>query len=293
LKGLKGLAAQFKLLEDFGGDGPVVHLAHANGFPPGAYRPLAHTLTDRFRVLALPSRPLWPDSRPESAPTWQPLASDLVDGLDGLGLGNIIGVGHSLGGVLTMWAAIRRPDLFRAVVLVEPVILPPLWLWWLRLLRLLGLSERQPLVQGALHRRRTWPSHQACFDHYREKQLFARWSNQALWAYVESGLRLRDDGQFELVYPPQWEAHIFATPPVGIWRDVASLQRPVLVIRGELSGTFRREAQARVARLQPGAQFATIPRAGHLVPMERPTETGAAILDFLPRALGADHHPSG
>jgi pimeloyl-ACP methyl ester carboxylesterase len=272
---------QAERVRDFGGNGPVVHLAHANGFPPGTYRPLAEALAEHYHVLALPGRPLWPGSRPESAPTWQPLAGDLVEGLNELGLSGIGGVGHSLGGVLTMWVAIRRPDLFRAVVLIEPVILPAAWLWGLRLVRRLGLEHRQPLVQGALHRHRTWPSRQAAFSHYREKTLFARWSDDALWAYVESGLIEGKDGQFELAYPPKWEAHIFGTTPTGIWRDVARLETPALVIRGEASETFRPAAQARMARLLPEAQFVTVAGAGHLVPMERPAETAAAIPGFV------------
>ena len=32
------------LLHDFGGQGPLIHLAHANGFPPGTYTPFAQAL---------------------------------------------------------------------------------------------------------------------------------------------------------------------------------------------------------------------------------------------------------
>ena len=242
-------------VHEFGGDGPVVHLAHANGFPPGAYRALAETLTGSHRVVALPSRPLWPGSRPTSAPTWRPLADDLVAGLESLGLSGVVGVGHSLGGVLTLWAAIDRPDLFRAVVLIDPVLLPPAWLRGLRLLRLLGLGHRQPLVQGALRRRRTWPNRRACFEHYRDKPLFARWSDEVLGEYVRAGTQPRLDGGVELAYPPEWEAHIFATTPLGIWRDVPRLHAPALVIRGEHSETFVPQAQARLARLLPRARL--------------------------------------
>jgi pimeloyl-ACP methyl ester carboxylesterase len=266
---------------DFGGDGPLLHLAYANGFPPGTYSPLANLLTGRYHVVSAWTRLLWPGGRLESAPTWHSLADDLIEGLASLSAEGIVGVGHSLGGVLTLWAAVRRPDLFRAAILVDPVLLPPLWLWWVRLLRCLGLEQRLPLVQAALHRHRTWPSRRACFDHYREKAPFARWSDEALWAYVEAGTRPRPDGQVELVYRPEWEARIFATVPTGVWRDVRRLAVPALVVRGELSQTFRPEAQARMARLLPRARFVTIPGAGHLVPMERPAETGAAILRFL------------
>jgi len=271
-------------LLDLGGDGPVVHLAHANGFPPGTYRLLAQTLTGVYHVMGLPSRPLWPGSQPESAPSWHPLADDLVEGLDGLGLKGIFGVGHSLGGVLTLWAAVRRPDLFRAVVLIDPVILPPAWLWGVRLLRLLrlrGLVGRQRLIRRTLCRRRTWSSRQACTEHYRDKPLFATWPEASLRAYVEAGTRERAAGGVELAYPPEWEAHIFATVPADVWRAVPRLRTPALVIRGERSETFRPESQARMERLLPQARFVVIPGAGHLVPMERPAATGAAIRDFL------------
>jgi pimeloyl-ACP methyl ester carboxylesterase len=268
-------------MHSFGGTGSMVHLAHANGFPPGTYRLLAETLTNRFQVIALPSRPLWPGSHPDSAPTWRPLADDLIQGLDDLHLSHIVGIGHSLGGVLTLWAAIRRPDLFRAAILIDPVILPPAWLWMVRLLRLLGLSYQLPFVKGALRRRRTWPNRQACYEHFGGKPLFANWLDAAVQDYVDSGTHERDDGQVELVYPPEWEAHIFATTPTDIWRDVPRLTIPVLVIRGAESNIFLPATQERMTVRLPGACFVTIPGAGHLVPMERPAETGAAICDFL------------
>jgi pimeloyl-ACP methyl ester carboxylesterase len=88
-----------------------------------------------------------------------------------------------------------------------------------------------------------------------------------------------------LAYSPEWEAHIFGTTPAGIWRDVSQLNTPALVVRGAQSNTFRPAAQARMAHKLPQACFATIPRAGHLLPMERPDEVGAVIRDFLERTF--------
>lgn len=275
------------LIHDFGGDGPVLHLAHANGFPPGTYRPLADTLTGEYHVIGVPARPLWPGTLPESAPTWRPMADDLIGILDESGLTDLVGIGHSLGGVLSLWAAIKRPDLMRAVVLIDPVILPPAWLWMIRLSHRLRLQHRLPLVQSALRRRQAWTSRQACFEQYRHKTFFANWSDSALWAYVEAGTRPGAGGQVELVYPLEWEAHIFSTAPTGIWRDVPRLRTPALVIRGEHSQTFQPKALSRLARLLPQATTVTIPDAGHLVPMERPQETGKAIRIFLENMVRA------
>jgi pimeloyl-ACP methyl ester carboxylesterase len=272
---------QCDLLHDFGGEGPYLHLAHANGFPPGTYEPLAEALTDRYHVFGMPARPLWPHSKPEGTPDWHPLADDLIAGLDHLGMRGIVGVGHSLGGVLTMWASVARPDLFRAVVLIDPVILPRPMLLMLRLMRLLGLPTRQPLVRGALGRRRTWPSRQACYEHYHGRGVFATWPDASLQAYVEAGTREMKNGGVELAYPPEWEAHIFATAPVDAWRAVPHLRPPLLVIRGESTDTFQPASHALMARLVPHARFVVVPQSGHMAPLERPAATAEAILQFL------------
>ena len=274
-----------RCLVDLGGDGPVIHLAHANGFPPAAYEPLAAALRTDYHLIGVPARPLWPGSRPDSAPTWQPMAGDLIQALDDLARSGaisppIVGVGHSLGGVLTLWAAIRRPDLFWAVVLIDPVILPPTQLRLLRLMRLVGLHRRLPLVRATLRRRRVWPSRQACAEHLAAKPFFAGWPPSSLDAYVNSGTQERPDGQVELIYPPEWEAHIFATTPADIWRYVPQLSTPVLAIRGERSPTFPAGSLARLARLLPQARTLTIPGSDHMVPLERPLETAEAIRAF-------------
>jgi len=98
---------------------------------------------------------------------------------------------------------------------------------------------------------------------------------------VEAVTRERADGQVELAYPPEWEARIFSAAPTDIRQAVPKLRTPALIIRGSRSETFRRESLARMERLLPQARFVTIPEASHLVPLERPAETGAAIRDFL------------
>ncbi|RME36865.1 MAG: alpha/beta hydrolase [Thermoflexia bacterium] len=266
---------------DFGGNGPLVHFAHANGFPPATYRPFIATLTDRCHVIGLPARPLWPGSRPEEISDWHPMAEDLIRALDEAGLRGIVGIGHSMGGVVTLWVATERPDLFRAVVLIDPVILPPHFLLVARTMRRLGLVYRYPLVRQTLRRRRTWPDRETCFRYLREKPFFARWPDESLWAYVEAGTRERPGGEVELVYSPEWEARIFALVPADVWRAVPRLQAPALIIRGEHSGTFLPQAMEHMRRLLPGARYHVVPDAGHMVPLERPVETGAVVRAFL------------
>jgi pimeloyl-ACP methyl ester carboxylesterase len=203
--------------------------------------------------------------------------------LEALETNGVIGVGHSLGGVTTLLAAVRRPDLFQAVVLLDPVLLPPCWLALMRWVRRLRLPWHPPMVERALRRRRVWPNREAAYEYFKEKPLFASWHDAALRAYVESGTRSRADGQVELVYPPEWEAYLFDSVPTDVWRIVSRMNPglPVLILRGERSTTLRPKTLAHAARLLPHARFALVPEAGHMFPLERPAETAAHIRAFL------------
>ncbi|MGH8747433.1 MAG: alpha/beta fold hydrolase, partial [Burkholderiales bacterium] len=55
---------------------------------------------------------------------WPHLVEQLIDTLEREYRGApVLGVGHSLGGYLSFLAAVRRPELFRAIVLLDaPVI---------------------------------------------------------------------------------------------------------------------------------------------------------------------------
>jgi pimeloyl-ACP methyl ester carboxylesterase len=274
-----------KLVHDFGGDGAGIHLAHANGFPPGTYKSFAETLTKHYHVIGIPARPLWPGSLPTDVLNWHVLAEDLIKGLNALDLKKIIGIGHSMGGTYTMLAAISQPNLFIKLVLIDPVILPPSKLRVLKWMRRLGLSKRQPLVQGALHRRRTWPNNETCYNHWRSKTFFKNWSDESLWDYVKAGVYERGDGRVELVYSPEWEAHIFATPPTDIWDYVPQLRVKTIVIRGEYTNVFTLESENRMRTLLPNVEFHVIPNAGHLVPIESPIKTSKIIQEFLKEIL--------
>jgi pimeloyl-ACP methyl ester carboxylesterase len=101
-------------LDDWGGTGPVLHLAHANGFPPGSYRKLIEFLKPRYHVFTLRSRCLVPGTSPLGMRTWDEMADELAHALRAQGLEGVVGVGHSMGGVATLLAAVKDPGLFRA-----------------------------------------------------------------------------------------------------------------------------------------------------------------------------------
>lgn len=264
---------------DFGGNGRPLHFVHANGYPPGSYRLFINELLLHYRVLAMQQRPLWPHSNPIAMTNWHLFADDLIHFFEQQGLQNVIGVGHSLGGVATMFAALRRPELFRALILIEPVFLPP------HILQMAAVNPDaatlMPLVESALRRRNHWHSRQDAFNRFRRKEVFRRWSDEALWDYVNHALSPNDAGDYTLAYSREWEAQIYSHPPLTVWEDIPRLTHPTLGIRAAASDTIYPEPWLLWQQLQPSATFVQIEEAGHMVTMERPSPLAAVILNWL------------
>jgi pimeloyl-ACP methyl ester carboxylesterase len=267
--------------DDFGGRGVPLHFAHANAYPPGAYRALLTLLAEDCRVWAVRHRPLWPGSRPEEISEWQDIADDLIHFFDQEGLNDVIGVGHSLGAVTTMMAALKRPELFRALVLIEPVFLPQTVLDLLVAGAALDEPYETPLVKIARKRRKWWPSQEDAFSHYRSKKVFGRWSDEALRDYVRYGTVDNEDGGVSLFYSPEWEARIYTLPPTGVWEMIPQVTHPTLAIRGQETDTLTGQAWLAWQEIQPSVEFKEIQSSGHLLPMERPDEVASAIRIFI------------
>jgi pimeloyl-ACP methyl ester carboxylesterase len=277
---------------DFGGTGEPLHFLHANGYPPGCYHPLIERLTTRFRVFGMLLRALWPDTDPTALRDWKPLSEDLSRFLREAHLGAVVGMGHSIGAVVTMRAALREPELFRALVLIEPVLLSPQQILLLRAARALGLARRlDNRIDAALRRRRTFDGLEQLFSGYRRREIFRFFSDEQLRFLVEGITRPTPDGRYELTYSPEWEASIYRT---GIWNDwdlwdgLRGLRIPTLFLRGAETDTFFARTADMVQKRNPAIHMVTLSGATHLAPMERPDEVFEATLEFV---LAANHPP--
>jgi pimeloyl-ACP methyl ester carboxylesterase len=270
-------------LDDWGGTGPVLHLAHANGFPPGTYRKLIERLKTRHHVFTLRSRGLVPGTDPRSLRDWEDMADDLARALRARGLEGVVGVGHSMGGVATLLASVKNPGLFRAVVALDPVLFTGTRQLAIQALTLLGMRSRVPPASLARRRRETWGSREEAATSYRKKPLFRRFDPECFQDYITQGLTEVPGGGFRLTIPTAWEARIFETSPRGVWRKLRSVKVPTLVLRGSDSDTLLPEALARAGRTIPGARAEELPGT-HLFPLEHPEECGQRLLTFLEEA---------
>jgi pimeloyl-ACP methyl ester carboxylesterase len=270
---------------DFGGEGPTLVFMHANGYPPACYQPLIERLKTRHRVLAMHQRPLWPFSRPEEIKAWHPLSDDLMLFLDEHKIEQASIVGHSMGAIVSLRAAIRKPERFKALVLIDPVLFRRRLIAAWNIAKLLGLASRfHPMVIGARKRRRHFDNLEKVFSSYRRKHVFHYMDDEALWIYITGITRPAAGGGFELIYSPEWEARIYETgvrADFDIWFGIPNLKIPTLVLRGAETDTFLAPAAARLQKANPSIRVETLEKATHLVPLEKPDEVSQSIEKFL------------
>jgi pimeloyl-ACP methyl ester carboxylesterase len=265
---------------DWGGDGPQLVFAHANGFPPATYRMLLEELCRSFRVTAYAARPLWPDCDPSQVRSWEDLAEDFRRALRDWGFRNAVGVGHSLGGALSILTCADDPTLFRALALVDPVVFTGFHALFWGTLKNLGFSHRLPLIRGARRRRDRFPDRDAVRTAYGGKSVFSTWDPRVLEDYVRAGFHEAEDGDVVLRYSKTWEARIFELTPASVWSSMRRVAVPTLFIRGASSDTFLDGAVDRVRRELPNATVLELADTTHFLPMERPREVAAMIIDW-------------
>src|SRR5688572_23545725 len=220
---------------DLGGNGHPLHFLHANGYPGNCYQPLLELLGHQYHVFGMLLRPLWPDSKMDDVPDWHIFSDDLLRLLSDRGSDPVIGVGHSIGGTVTLRAALHDPKKFCAIVLLDPVLFVPSYQLMWNFVRAIGLGRRvHPLIAGAMKRRRTFDDLEQVFHRYRTREVFKYMSDESLRIYIAGITNQNVNGGYDLAFSPEWEAHIYLTglQDFDLWRELHKLEVPTLIIRG-------------------------------------------------------------
>ena len=268
---------------DWGGSGPRTHISHATGLCANTYTPLAERLRSHLQVIGMDDRGHGKTSAaadPSNLRNWDIFVDDLAHFFEHLNE-PVIAMGHSRGATASMLLAVKRPELIRALVLIDPTILPFSSMWWWYLAKKSGVARRVPIVATAAKRRYIWPDRQSILQSFRNKAVFSTWQKGFLEGYIEGGTEETEDGKIRLSCAPAWESRCFAVCPHDVWRFIPRLQQPTLVLYGATSDTFLAPAARRFKSKVPSAKMVPLNGTGHFVPMDRPDDTADIILNFL------------
>ena len=250
----------------------ILHFSHANGFPAACYRKMFSYLDRVFEIEYInmighdPQRPV--------TERWPHLVAELVERLRSY-KEPVLGVGHSLGGYLTMLAALERPELFRAIVVLDS---PVIGTWAGRafgLVKRFGLVDRVTPAGATRDRRSHWKSAEEAYKHFHGRKVFRNFDPDCLRDYVTLGMVPAAHG-VRLAFDPKIETRIYRTIPHDLVRDLPRLALP----RGFICG--RESEQMRQAGLAATRKFFRVVRVagGHLFPFERPEVAAGAIREM-------------
>lgn len=259
---------------------PLLHFAHANSYPAGTYRQFFEHLNATFDVRALEMHGHDPAFPVDDG--WRLLREELIVQLEQYPEPVIL-VGHSLGGMLSMMAGKKRPDLVRCVVMLDsPVVAGWRAMFW-RTVKYRSFADRYTPAKFSARRRNVWPDKEAAYQHFASKPMFAAWAPGVLHDYLDNGLVEHPDG-VQLRFRREVETEIYRTLPhhLGILLR-ERYPRPIGFVGGVDSFECRQAGLA-ATRALVGPNFVQLP-GGHLFPMENPELAAKATREMVERLL--------
>jgi pimeloyl-ACP methyl ester carboxylesterase len=261
---------------------PLILFFHGNSFPASTYSVMLNELRRRnLQVQALekighnPAFPVtsnWPHLVEEVHAFAQPLIAAHS--------GPVVLVGHSLGGMLSLMLAAQYPHLAHGVVMVDAPAVGGLQAKVLQLSKTLSLNKK--FSPGAISRKRRneWLSLEEVRAHFASKKVFARWDPQVLNDYVLQGTREEKSEagvRRVLSFNRDIETLIYNNVPHNLERLLKKhpLTCPVSLVAARHSREMRLAGSDFTHKITKGR--ITMIDGTHLVPMEKPLVTAAAV----------------
>lgn len=246
-----------------GGSGPPVLLLHGLAGHAEEWQETANWLTETHAVFGLDLRGHGRSERRPDDVSMQAHAADAIAAMKHIGEPVIL-AGQSLGGLISIVVAATRPDLVRALVVIEA---SPAGL---------EVEDTEALASDVEKELRSWPlpfrTRDEAVAYFGGPSVSA-----AAWA---DGLEERDDGLW-----PRFDIDVMVRmvrEAVGDshWSAWDEIRCPVLIIRGETGSLSRSEAKEMVRR-SASSRLIEVSGAGHDVHLDRPKEWREALSTFL------------
>lgn len=260
----------------------MLHLLHGNGFCGGVYWPFLRPLVEHYDLFCHDIEGHGDSDSPAAYSGGSAVVRRIPDVIteQALPTDRLIGVGHSYGGALTLHAAANHPDLFRAIVLLDPILMPPLTWSAARIASLLG---RNPLANGTLKRRTRWRSESDVMERLRGRGMFKGWTEESLACFAH--FATHDEGSERVLScPPRIEAAIFRAP-LFAWRALLQVRCPVLFYYGRRSYPFVGQTAAVAPYLNRCIEIQRHD-GGHCFMLEDPAGAASTVLAWLDQHQG-------
>lgn len=252
-----------------------IYFAHGNGFPSLCYNQLLKELTGSYKcsmIDRIGHNPKFPVSH-----NWPFLVDELIVDIEKLQT-PVIAVGHSLGGVLSVMACSKRPDLFRAIILLDSPLLGRVKSHLIKLSKFLKLINRITPAKRVQNRQEFWSSREEALKYFKNKLLFKNFTEECLNDYINYGL-VKQQSRYSLWFSREIEYQIYRTLPHQLYQHEDKLSIPCCLIYGKQSRIIK---AADIDYMQKHYLTSVVPIPGtHMFPMENPKLTADIILQWL------------
>lgn len=254
----------------------LIHFAHGNGFPALCYKQMLDHLQARFDycfVDRIGHDPLYPVGE-----NWYNLVNEVLASIKRQTNQPVIAVGHSLGGILSLLAAIEQPDLFKAVIMLDSPLIGPFKSSMLKLAKSLGIIDRITPAFRSKGRREYWQDHDQLIGYLKTRDLFKTFTDECLNDYITYGLEYKEDGYY-LRFDRHIEYQIYRTIPHVIPQYKGRLLIPAALIYGDKSTVVDRMDVRYMKKHFNIKCFKT--KGTHLFPMEYPQAVAKQIIAIV------------
>ncbi|HEU0134323.1 MAG TPA: alpha/beta hydrolase [Allosphingosinicella sp.] len=219
----------------------------------------AAALSEDRRVTAIDRPGHGLSRRPRFVGTPRDQAGQIADGLDRLGVGPALVIGHSFGALVALALAERFPERVAGLVLVSPLVFPEP-----RLLEHGLIAPRSTPVFGPLLSRL---GHRSGFD-----RAAVEWIQAVMFSPARIPAGWKSSFPYDQVLDPDVLVHegedsasILPLSPAGTI-DLGRIEIPVQVLIGTEDRVVEQERQGKaLARLLPDGRLTVVDGAGHML----------------------------
>jgi pimeloyl-ACP methyl ester carboxylesterase len=268
---------QIHYLDRDGGEPPIVMLPGLSANAHSFDGLVAAGLSPRFRTIAPDLRGRGDSAKPESGYTLEDHAADVLALLDHLGIERATILGHSFGGLLTIYLAARYPQRVSKIVLIDVAV-------WI-------IDDTAKLIRVSLDRlTKIFPSADAYINAIKSAPYLDGFWDPMVESYFRAEIKTNDDGTAQARTSAAAIEQVIQNISAVPWRDlVAQIAAPSILINAPgpygppgapsiVPAELARETAASIA----GCRYAEVP-GNHLTMVfgENAQHVVAAVTEFV------------
>lgn len=252
---------------------PTCIFVHGLGEGAFVWENLCNSISSDCSIITI-------DLRGHGESDWDPQAkyssesylTDVGNIIEALKLDDILLIGHSLGGNLSIAITKRLTELVNGLIIIDssPSISGYMNEYMLR--------EFQQEHKG-------YSSVESYFKIIHEKRPLP--TERTLRQFAQGALRKADDGLYYLKRDPalgsdeNWEVG----DTVNIWTELDRISCPVLLLRGAGSAVLQKPEAERLAREFRSCDYLNIPMSGHSIMLDNPDDLAKHVNHFISKII--------